>query len=208
MKTSNLMKLAVPILMLVASSASALSIVGSKHDLNGTIPGNGDDGRVCAYCHAPHNGSTAIPLWNRTASGASYTMYNNTTSASIDMAVDGAPSGTSSACLSCHDGTVGLDSLVSTNLPTGWTVIDTKMATGAGGYLGIDLSNDHPISITYNNSLDTAFNAIASGKVGTLPLFSDKVQCATCHAVHDNAIPPFLRLANTDSALRTTCHTK
>jgi predicted CXXCH cytochrome family protein len=42
-----------------------------------------------------------------------------------------------------------------------------------------------------------------------LPLFDGKMQCATCHDVHDNSTyRPFLRASTTQSALCLACHGK
>ncbi len=78
---------------------------------------------VCVFCHTPHGGRTdvAAPLWNRAMpdTGAfSYTMYK---SPNFDATGPGQPQGVSLACLSCHDGTVGIDSLIN--------------APGSGGFL-------------------------------------------------------------------------
>ncbi|MBI5043268.1 MAG: hypothetical protein HZC10_05450 [Nitrospirae bacterium] len=67
-------------------------------------------GEVCVYCHTPHGAQTgSAPLWNRTlpATG-NYTPYSSST---IDTNV-GQPDGISLACLSCHDGTIAVDSIV------------------------------------------------------------------------------------------------
>ncbi|MFZ3066107.1 MAG: cytochrome c3 family protein [Nitrospirota bacterium] len=67
-------------------------------------------GEVCVYCHTPHGAQNSnAPLWNRTlpATG-NYTPYSSTT---IDTSV-GQPDGVSLACLSCHDGTIAIDSII------------------------------------------------------------------------------------------------
>ncbi len=85
---------------------------------------------VCVFCHTPHGGrpsdsSTAVPLWNRSLpdSTAAYTMYD---SPNFDgkPSQTGQPLGVSLACLSCHDGTIGIDSLIN--------------APGSGGFLGVN----------------------------------------------------------------------
>ena len=80
--------------------------------------------------------------------------------------------------------------------------------------MGTDLSDDHPISFTYDAALATADGELATpsgGTVGTLPLFgasSDQMECATCHDVHDDTNGNFLLMDNTASALCLTCHNK
>lgn len=207
----KLFKILVPAMLLISGSASALTIVGSNHDLSSTntdpAAGLHLDG-ICVYCHSPHNALTgmAAPLWNRTTYTATYTMYDSDT---IDMTIQSAPDAYSAACLSCHDGVQALDSLV--NLPYKYATAQTGNFI-SWGEVGTDLSNDHPISVVYDPSADTAFVAQATVEAAGLPFFtgtgSNQVECATCHMVHDNANGRFLRLGNNASALCLTCHVK
>ena len=204
-------------------------VTNTKHNLSvlsgGTDPTTGtalmDYGEVCVYCHTPHGGQVDAPLWNRAFNpGTNYQMYDDVSSASIDMSVDGMPTGVSLACLSCHDGTIGLD--VITNAPNAYTGSVATLSTAANQMpvgitnLGEDLRNDHPISVVYDNSVggDPAFNSIAAIEGDGIKLFIDpsspgqKVQCASCHNPHDNDLVPFLRIANTGSNLCKSCHIK
>ena len=45
--------------ILLAGAAQA-AVVGSPHDLRGTIGGS----QVCVACHTPHGARPAVPLWN------------------------------------------------------------------------------------------------------------------------------------------------
>jgi len=207
----KLLKILVPAMLLISGSASALTIVGSNHDLSttNTDPAAGLhlDG-ICIYCHSPHNALTgmAAPLWNRTTYTATYTMYNSDT---MDMTVQSSPDAYSAACLSCHDGVQALDSLI--NTPYGYASAQTGNFI-SWGEVGTDLSNDHPISVVYDPAQDTAFVAQATVEAAGLPFFtgtgSNQVECATCHMVHDDANGYFLRLSNDASALCLTCHVK
>lgn len=187
-------------ILAVAGNASA-EILGSPHDLQGT--NSGDGGQTCIYCHTPHNASNFAPLWSRQTPTGPYTMYASPT---LDMTIAGLPQDTSLACLSCHDGTLALDAVV--GLTSGNEFIS------GGNNLGTDLSNDHPISITYDSTADTAFNAATAGKVGGLQLFgsgANQVECATCHSVHDEGAAgasALLWIDNAGSALCTACHIK
>src|SRR3989338_4064858 len=71
-------------------------------------------GEVCVYCHTPHGANTTIaaPLWNRTNPGNTYTLYNIPLTSGQAATQPGVSSLT---CLSCHDGTVAIDSIV--NMP-------------------------------------------------------------------------------------------
>lgn len=177
-----------------------------------------DYGEVCAYCHTPHSGSSTIPLWNRANSAATYTMYTTTNSATIDMTVGAAPGPVSLACASCHDGTVGLD--VITNKPNAASAVTPlsqtfgtvfTSAVNALKILGADLTNDHPVAVTYDNTKDVAFVAKATVVSAGLPFYGaakDQLECGTCHNPHNNTNAPFLRVSNTGSALCLTCHIK
>ncbi len=203
--------LAVVLLSLTATATASAQITGTKHDLSATATTLGvtNYNQICVYCHAPHNASTTLPLWNHTpTTTVTFQMYNSAASSTMDMTVGTAPGTVSLACLSCHDGTIGLD--VVQNVPAGKSTTPAVKITGTH-LLGADLRNDHPIAVTYNVTLDAAFNPIVAGKVGAAPLYGagkDQVECASCHNVHSNTNAPFLRAPNTGSALCLTCHIK
>lgn len=202
--------------LMSAGITSAGTIVGSVHDLSG----NGwSGGEICVVCHTPHNGdSTDGPLWNHQITTATHTMYTSTT-------LDGTPLGTdvtgiSKLCLSCHDGTVAIDSFGGV---TGNSTIQNPNAI-----LGTDLTNDHPISITYDDALATLDGGLAvpsttnvtigdtsqkTGTIATLLVPGGELQCSSCHDVHNKfavAATPLLRISNVTnpSGLCLTCHTK
>jgi predicted CXXCH cytochrome family protein len=173
-----------------------------------------DYGEICVYCHTPHGGQTGAPLWNRAFGAGPYTMY---TSPTIDMTIAGTPGDVSLACLSCHDGTIGID--VITNAPNSSTAtsiggtLATIYPTGPNALkvLGTDLRNDHPIGVTFNTTLDVAFNSQASIVAAGLKFYgasADRVECASCHNPHNSTNVPFLRRSNAASALCLTCHIK
>jgi len=196
----------------------------------GTNTGSGQgSGQVCQPCHTPHNitdprTATEKPLWSHTMSSvASYTTYTNTPTL---QSVPGQPSGKSKLCLSCHDGTVALDNFMGMDyIPAG----TATMANTFGDHnLGTDLSDDHPISMTYNTALYTAelipggggdsrlfdpstklSGITATGTIQTDMLdATDQVQCTSCHNPHDGTYGRYLKKSNTGSALCLTCHNK
>ncbi len=154
---------------LLAYSATAQAQVGgiatTKHNLSTTGTGSiKTDGttEICVFCHTPHGADTGVaaPLWNRAQTTATFQVYS---SSSLD-AQPTQPTGTSLACLSCHDGTVAFDAI--RNLPgsggftdtpsadgvTTWTFTNAptkKMPAGIIANIGTDLRNDHPISMVY-----------------------------------------------------------
>lgn len=193
--------------------AQADNVTNSKHNMSARS-GLTNYGEVCVYCHTPHNGAgpTNAPLWNRSFGAGPYLMYNNSFSSTIDMVVATSPQGVSLACLSCHDGSIGLDVIINRpNADTSLAGSGTTMPTNAGQFfanLGTNLQNDHPVSITYDATLDAGFVATSAGRVGTLPLYSGRVECGTCHNPHNTTNNPFLRISNSSSNLCRTCHIK
>lgn len=183
-------------------------ITGSDHDFSA----NGwSGGEICIVCHTPHNSDTSVadaPLWNHATTASTFTPYD---SPSFD-AVAGQPSGASKLCLSCHDGTVAVDSFGGS---TGSTFIS------GGDNLGNDLTNDHPISFTYDVALTTADGGLwdptttlsgmpGGGTIQGDLLLGDQVQCSSCHDVHNGTAGTnaLLRISNASSALCLTCHNK
>lgn len=190
-----------------AAPARADGLLGSKHDLSVAGPGPikaSAESAVCIFCHTPHRAASDTPLWNRTASAANYTPYSSSTA----KAVMGQPTGASKLCLSCHDGTVALGMVSSRSTPIQMQSGVTTLPPGPSR-LGTDLSDDHPVSITYDNGL-----ASANGQLRPPGTLTDKVrldhnrqmQCTSCHDSHDNKYGKFLVQDNTGSALCITCH--
>ena len=181
-------------LALGISSAAVAAISGTSHDLSSV----GSSSETCIYCHTPHSGSTSTfaPLWNRADPASTFTMY---TSPTMDMTVAAAPQAQSLACLSCHDGSIAVDSFGGA---AGSTFIN------AGAIVGPDLSTEHPVSVTYDPSQDTNFGLLATVQAA-LPLYggaNNQVECASCHDAHGTPFGSFLRIDNAGSALCLTCH--
>jgi len=201
------------------SNSSGRDIAGGLADLSASVA---DYGEVCVYCHTPHGGQTNAPLWNRQFTTQTFVMYNDATggSADLNMTFAAQPTGVSLACLSCHDGTIGIDVIINRPNASAATSIGQTLAGLYGGVdpdslkvLGTDLRNDHPISMVYDPANDPQFNTVASIQGAGLKLYSDPtlganvVQCATCHNPHSQNAT-FLRVANGASALCLTCHIK
>lgn len=152
----------------VVGQQAVAGISATKHNLGtsgtGTNHLTAGTAEICVFCHTPHASNTAVkaPLWNKPNSGATYTTYSTSTSSTIDGSVD--MGGVSLACLSCHDGTQAMDTMI--NAPgsggynaggaglsgavwTGANQTAGKLAVGALTNLTADLSNDHPVGIQY-----------------------------------------------------------
>ncbi len=166
----------------------------------------GDGNGVCAVCHTPHNAiSTDIPLWDHEASGTTFIPYPS--GGTIDGTIT-APAGASLQCLGCHDGTANLDAYGASANPTG--SIGMNAGDLAYASFGADLTNDHPISITYPADGDAPAQQMVLAS--TLPvgfLYSNKVECASCHGLHNPAlVAKLLRSTNDNSLLCLVCHVK
>lgn len=183
------------------------SILASKHDLSaagtGTLKATVES-EICMFCHTPHRGTGETPLWNHTLSSVTYTPYSSSTA----RATIGQPTGSSKLCLSCHDGTVALGMVANRSTPIPMQGGVTTMPTGPSN-LGTDLSDDHPISFTYDNALASANGELADPGSLTEKVRLDsnhQMQCTSCHDPHDNRYGRFLVKENTGSALCQTCH--
>jgi len=151
------------------------SIANTRHNMtqrqaegNGPAGSNMDQYRndyqeVCVYCHTPHgaNGDVALPLWNRTIKATTYVTYNQLGTASLTQPVT-QPGPNSLACLSCHDGQVGVDSVI--NMP------------GSGGYNAAQATSQ-------NNSFLNAWNN-TRGPDATLHIGLNPTPAQGCLACH------------------------
>lgn len=212
-----------------AGAARISDVRGTRHNLSAAGPGSvkaptGGESQICIFCHTPHGAESIpnAPLWNRKLSAATYTTYTSSSIEASAAELAAGPGGSSKLCLSCHDGTMAISSVnvlngqASTTIPlsgtaTGGMMPTTGATTGFTRNLGVNLSNDHPISFTYNATLagndgelrspdGTLVGTRSPGVKPTLPLQDGQVQCTTCHDPHlretDTAKGPakFLRL--------------
>ncbi|MBI1336894.1 MAG: hypothetical protein GC164_08020 [Phycisphaera sp.] len=194
------------IIALPAHAQQGSNIAETKHNLAASGPGSvktSGSANSCAFCHTPHAASPIAPLWNREDPGTYYQTYESSTL----VASVGQPTGSSRLCLSCHDGTIALAQTLNPLNSPGHTQV--YLAPGDAGYLGTDLSDDHPISFEYTSALATEKGQLKDPNAlpTELPLESGQVlQCTTCHDPHDDRFGKFLRVDNTRSALCRTCH--
>ncbi|MEO5331427.1 MAG: hypothetical protein H7839_05335 [Magnetococcus sp. YQC-5] len=209
-------------------SARMADVRRTKHNLSTTDYAGGPqrdvkavtETQICVFCHTPHAATldpgVRAPLWNRQLSTTTYT--GTYESSSIDADVNelrAGPGGTSKLCLSCHDGTLAIGSV---NVLGGQGSASINMSgTGTGGVmpggssgantgftrnLGVNLSNDHPISFTFNATVATndgelrtppftsgttlvmANNVQGTNPRPVIPLDNNQIQCASCHDPH------------------------
>ncbi|MEW6374962.1 MAG: cytochrome c3 family protein, partial [Thermodesulfobacteriota bacterium] len=189
--------------------AEARSIVLSKHNLSVSGPGTVKatvEKPVCEFCHTPHHAGQAQPLWNKDIPEILYTTYQSST---LKAAI-GQPNGASKLCLSCHDGTIALGLVRSESqiIPFAGGVV--TMPAGRTN-LGIDLSDDHPISFVYDSALASRNGQLEYPSNLRSPVKLDRfgqLQCTSCHSPHDDQYGKFLVMENISSDLCITCHKK
>lgn len=216
MKTRLL--LAAALLVGLAASAQANSIVGSKHDLSnsasaGRTVKSVTQNQVCVFCHVPHNAITNKLLWNRSNTVSTYKIYTSYNSANMRtalIATTAVNTGSNSLlCLACHSLSSAAAVITNTGNGKAESSITITSTQWSAKYLGADLTNDHPIGIDYSN----AVLSVANGFKATPPLrffgsTGTVMECATCHKVHDSVNGKFLAVNNAGSALCVTCHIK
>ncbi|HSU55282.1 MAG TPA: cytochrome c3 family protein, partial [Candidatus Dormibacteraeota bacterium] len=118
------------------------------------------------------------------------------------------PTGASKLCLSCHDGTVALGMVASRSRPIEMRNSVTTMPQGPAN-LGTDLSDDHPISFTYDNALVAAHGELRDPATLNAKVrldHSHQLQCTSCHDPHNDQFGKFLVQDNNASALCVQCH--
>ena len=236
------------------------SIKNTRHNLTQSFLGDNagimniarsNYGEVCVYCHTPHGSSTVTdaPLWNRTVNTGSYQLYDDPTT--LNLPID-QPGLNSITCLSCHDGTMAIDSVINMPGSGGYNpaqmtsvneaFLDTWGGAGIGNHwnlststggdscgfchnpaedfgapdytvftIGTDLTNDHPVGVSYPDTFGPGVDFNEPNLVYTPPgggisvsVFDvngdgrpdkneprmynygggAKVECASCHDPH------------------------
>jgi predicted CXXCH cytochrome family protein len=227
----------------INGTAHDLSIPGANGMNYAAVPADSQT-RICIFCHAPHNTyrlSTAtgglgpvapaafdyLPLWNHDLTGftTSFTMYTNGTGGpqvgpkALNATFGATPGGSSLLCLSCHDGSIAVNSYgnsaqIASSVSTGTTFMTPQYQIGTNGYLG----NHHPIGFNYDDvqAVDTDIRSADTAMLTPTTYVRDHldnsdVECATCHSVHNkgNTGPnALLWRSDQNSELCLTCHDK
>ena len=204
--------------LLFARGAAAGSILDSPHDFS--LAGWNTSQQICIVCHDQGNSAGLNGIvpgqWNHTLSSQTYALYS---SPSLKASV-GQPGMRSKLCLSCHDGTIAVDSF-------GSNVGGTQSVKSANN-LGTTLRDDHPISFLYDTALanlnGTLFNPSAksvtigtagttkTGTIASILLFDGgQLECSSCHDVHNKytvGTTGLLKVDASGSAICMACHNK
>jgi len=176
------------------------SIINTRHNLTLSYNPNAvvimdtarnNYGEVCVYCHTPHGANKQInaPLWNRTVNDANnYIIYDRPTTIGLDGRI-GVPGPSSLTCLSCHDGTIAIDSVL--NMP------------GSGGYGNNEVGTSN---LAFLDGWPDVGKDGFSGRHFTLgPELGDGPlgnTCAGCHSIPGTTIIPDFRLFMLGTDLR------
>lgn len=213
-------------MLLVATNLWAAKVVdvsATRHNFGTTATfGEGwyksvaNEDEVCIYCHTPHGGALNTPLWNRSIpTGIGFTHYtSNTLSGYFSDKMARVVNPESLLCMSCHDGSVSINSISNNSNRTGgapdfggpvqpmWFVNDPAAVIGEAAPMTAtpktqDLSDDHPISFSYSGAqghadnlgkLQPADGGVNDPRKGVLGvrLFGPNlnVECSTCHDPH------------------------
>lgn len=223
MKITKALLIAVFSLVMVSAmgwaKAPKSAIVDSAHDLR--TPFQSASYTLCSFCHVAHKTGAAPAgpgylLWNHTLSSVTtYGVYQSDSMKATDLTDLGGQTTVSNLCLSCHDGTVAVNSFyegVGNASFTGDITEGNYFMPGAATIR--DLSKTHPVNFTYNATVANEAGMLvpaSSGSVdaaGEIPLFNSKMQCATCHDPHNGASGIFEQNFPTQSSgsFCTYCH--
>lgn len=199
--------------------AAPVPVANTKHNLgaSGPLAYKSAETQICVFCHTPHRPNISVPfvpLWNRTTTTASYSLYTSgyLTALTYDAPVLAAGQ-SSRICLSCHDGTIALGTVKNINGGTSITMGGgvTTMPVGTANF-GSNLSDDHPVGYAYLTAKDTELITRAWPWPKGVQLDPNtalgRVECRTCHEPHDNQYTKFLRTSNAGGAICKTCHQK
>jgi hypothetical protein len=208
MKLSTRLLGAAVLVGLVGATANA-QISISRHNFSTTGWAGGE---ICKPCHTPHFANAEVGrLWNHALTTATYTMHGGTGTA------EGNFDTVSRMCLSCHDGTVALDSFGGT---TGTNFIGTVAD------LGTDLEDDHPVgsdaeyppnpkpswwdgSMNPTNATGTSVGSLRLKAWDDNGTVKQTVGCTTCHNAHNKGnYGHMTAISNAASAMCLTCHIK
>jgi len=221
--------------MAYAGTAPKTGINGSMHDMNTRTGVDKDSlGRTCVFCHTPHNAVSVntAPLWNRSDIPTTPAAYQWQMPLNKAFTIGDPTVGPTRLCLSCHDGSIAVDSHLSNKAQAG----KKKLADGDAAYIK-DLGKTHPVGFSYNDAAAAAgrgtselmptstgfitaatadlaaFNTNARSGIATsatktiasvLYGTTGVMTCASCHEVHNttNAAP------DTDGAYNYFLHAK
>ncbi len=183
------------------------------------------DKRVCAQCHAPHDANAQELTWSPKLSIPAFSLYT-----SPNMVIPkGDPGVNSRLCLSCHDGTMGI--LNYSGSRRNYLFAGNKL--GGTAFASRIAIRDHPIGSGYDTDLaatdgsmadpessqvvlvstQSPLNKTRSGNLGMMMLAEGRVECTSCHDVHNRytvgaTSKGLVKVGLNNSLLCQVCHDK
>jgi len=143
-----------------------------------------NDVGLCTYCHTPHKAQSTELLWNHTLSSQTFSYTDAATTAGTPLpSFTGTWNGSSSRCLSCHDGSVAIGDVAlfieePHDAASGNMLDATKMTDIDGGLFVIansttgSLDGNHPVAIPYPfGQASSTYNSITTGTSAALTEF-------------------------------------
>lgn len=206
----------------------------APHNTYRLSPANGGPGALIGSGPQAIDAFTYLPLWNHTLPTTipPYVMYQNGAGApqvgpkAAQAILNGMaqPGGVSLLCLSCHDGSIAVNSYGNASQPpasvsAGTTLMATGYLIGKDFYLG----NHHPIGFDYDAvvaadpeirdagvAMMTGTTFVRDHLAGNGAGGNTMLECASCHSVHNtgNSGESLLWRSDQNSELCLTCHAK
>ncbi len=231
--------LALGALLALTPFTSHGTIIGSKHDFsiatnywvggtNNWTVGHGST-NVCGECHTIHHAPDPArgPLWIHTPTANTFKTYDQSGSETFPSGLTVSLGSSSKACLSCHDGSIAINSQDSGAMP-GTT---TAVAGGTGLFIASsaivievaggqdDLTHMHPIGVNYGSAitamptgdLNPVSTPIGGGSIASVMLKNGNVECSSCHDIHRTqgaSSTSGIYTVASGQALCLTCHNK
>jgi predicted CXXCH cytochrome family protein len=199
-------------LMVLTPLTSHATIIGSKHDFSTNtaywVGGTNNwtasrsSTNVCGECHTIHHAPDPArgPLWIHTPTANTFKTYDQAGSETFPSGLTVTLGSSSKACLSCHDGSIAINSQDSGATPN----TTTKLAGGGSVFIATnaivievaggqdDLTHMHPIGVNYASAiglmptgdLNPVSTPIAGGSISSVMLKNGNVECSSCHDIH------------------------
>jgi hypothetical protein len=133
---------------------------------------------ICVFCHTPHHGikTGSAPLWNKALGATGYTGYGTLdTGSAHETGSDLPSSGSSLACLACHDGTRAFDNMINAPGKGTWNGSEWTSAVGTPaiggpvtsvGDMGFMFSEDGSPGGNTHSDTATSRHNLARGGLG------------------------------------------
>lgn len=151
-------------------------------------------GEICVYCHTPHGANTQIkaPIWNRTINTGQYIIYDKLRTLNRPI---GQPGANSLTCLSCHDGTIAIDSII--NMPGSGGYNSNQQSAVDKSWLSTwanrDTSTSPPTPMPPPSGHAEMGNEYPSD-ASQAPPTSQEGKCTACHQLQGAGSPPDFRV--------------